>query len=136
MSVLIPNELQDLLEQQIVVSLSTVRKNGAPHLTPMWFEYDGTHIILNTAKGRVADLNIRRDPRVAIAFIDPENAYRYVSIRGTVVEVIEGEEAETQIDNLSGKYIGVSPFPNRGPGEKRVMFRVVPEHAKGLLVER
>jgi hypothetical protein len=69
-----------------------------------------------------------RDPRVAITVADREAPYDKVTIRGRVVEFVEGDAAEAHIDFLAGKYIGQSPYPWRKTGERRVKFYVVPEH--------
>ena len=71
MSSVIPEEMKDLLDKPIVASLSTVMPDGSPQVTPVWFDYDGSNIRINSAKGRVKDKNMRRDPRVAIVMTEP-----------------------------------------------------------------
>ncbi len=73
MPTVIPEKFQDLLEKKIFVSLATLMPDGRPQVTPVWFDFDGQHVVINSAKGRVKDRNMRRDPRVALLFIDPEN---------------------------------------------------------------
>ncbi len=72
----------DLTEKKAFAQLATLMPDGSPHVAPVWFEYDGKHILINSAKGRVKDKNIRRDPRVGIDILDPDNPYRHLSIRG------------------------------------------------------
>ena len=72
--------------------------------------------IFNSAKGRQKDRNVRRDPRVALAIVDPENPYRYLEIRGRVVEITE-EGADEHIDKMAKKYLGVDKYPYRQPTE-------------------
>ena len=69
---------------------------------------------------------MRRDPRVALTVPEADNGYDKIEIRGRVVEVIEGDEAEAQIDALAQKYIGQSPYPWRTPTERRVKYRIEP----------
>jgi PPOX class probable F420-dependent enzyme len=89
---------------------------------------EGDHVVFNSAKGRQKDRNIRRDPRVALAIIDPDNPYRYLEIRGRVVEITE-QGADAHIDKLAKKYLGVDKYPYRQAGETRVMYKIQPEHA-------
>ena len=79
----------DLFSKKAFANLGTLMKDGSPQVTPVWCDFDGKHIRVNSARGRVKDLNMRRDPRVSLAVVDPENPYRYLEIRGKVVEVTE-----------------------------------------------
>ncbi len=126
MSGVIPEEMKDLLEQPIVASLSTVMPDGSPQVTPVWFDYDGSRIRINSAKGRVKDKNMRRDPRIAIVIADPKNPYRYLEVRGRV-EKIDEANANTHIDSLAKRYMDVDTYPYRAPEEVRVTYTVVPE---------
>ena len=107
-------------------ALATVGKDGSPQVSAMWVHVDGDRILMNTALGRYKERNVRRDPRLAITVTDNENPYDKVTIRGRVLEFIEGERAEGDIDMLSGKYIGQSPYPWRKPGERRVTMLIEP----------
>jgi PPOX class probable F420-dependent enzyme len=101
--------------------------DGSPQTTPVWCDSDGEHVIFNSAKGRQKDRNVRRDPRVAMAIIDPENPYRYLEIRGKVVEITE-QGADAHIDKMAKKYLDKDKYPFRQPGEVRVMYKIRPEH--------
>jgi PPOX class probable F420-dependent enzyme len=90
-------------------------------------DLDGDKVIFNSAKGRQKDRNVRRDPRVAISIVDPENPYRYLEIRGRVAEITE-QGAEEHIDKMAKKYLGVDKYPYRQPGEVRVIYKIQPEH--------
>jgi PPOX class probable F420-dependent enzyme len=96
-------------------------------VTPVWCDLEGDLVIFNSAKGRQKDRNVRRDPRVAMAVIDPEDPYRYVEIRGRVVEITE-QGADAHIDKMAKKYLGQDKYPYRQPGEVRVIYKVKPEH--------
>ena len=127
----IPENYLDLTQKKAFAQLATLMPDGSPHVAPVWFEYDGKHIIINSAKGRVKDRNIRRDPRVGIDVVDPENPYRHLSVRGRVVDITENG-ADEHIDKLTKKYRGLDKYPNRTPGEVRVIYRIEPEHTYSM----
>ena len=102
--------------------------DGSPQVTPVWVDLDGDLVVVNTAKGRQKDKNMRRDPRVAIAIIDPENPYRYVEIRGRVAEIVE-QGADAHIDKMAKKYLGKDTYPRRSVGEVRVIYKIDPTNA-------
>jgi PPOX class probable F420-dependent enzyme len=106
--------------------VGTIRADGTPHVTPVWVDYDGEHVLFNTAVGRAKYENLKRDPRVTIEVINQENPYQYVMVTGRA-ELQEGEEAERHIDKLAKKYMGVDEYPHRTPEESRVLVRVTPE---------
>ena len=85
--------------------------------------YDGTHIIINSALGRVKDKAMRQTPHVALAISDPDNPYRYIQIRGKVIEITEEGERET-IDHLSEKYRGATY--DHKENETRVTYKILP----------
>jgi PPOX class probable F420-dependent enzyme len=122
----IPENYLDLTTKKAFAQLATLMPDGSPHVSPVWFEYDGKHIIVNSAKGRVKDRNVRRDPRVGIDVVDPDNPYRHLSIRGRVVDITENG-ADAHIDKLSKKYTGAEKYARRTPGEVRVIYRIEPE---------
>ena len=128
MPTVIPEKFQDLLEKKIFASLATLMPDGRPQVTPVWFDYDGKHVVINSAKGRVKDRNMRRDPRVALLFIDPENPYRHLQVPGRVVEITESG-ADQHIDKLAKKYLDKDKYPFRQPGEVRVIYKIEPERA-------
>jgi PPOX class probable F420-dependent enzyme len=127
MSDVIPEKYRDLFQKRAFASLGTLMPDGRPQVTPVWCDFDGEHVIFNSAKGRQKDRNVRREPRVAMAIVDPENPYRYMEIRGRVVEISE-QGAEAHIDKLAKKYLGVDKYPYRQAGETRVIYKVKPEH--------
>ena len=103
MSNVIPEKYLDLFQKPAFASLGTLMPDGRPQVTPVWCDFDGQHVIFNSARGRQKDRNVRRDPRVALAIVDPDNPYRYMEIRGTVVEITEDGAAQN-IDKLVKKY--------------------------------
>ena len=130
MSQTIPNEFRDLFTKRAFASLGTVRPNGSPRVTPVWCDVDGEFVIVNTAKGRHQDKNIRRDARVAVVIIDPDNPYRYLEIRGHAVETSE-QDAEIHLDKMAKKYLGADTYPYRQPGELRVLYKIQAEQVHG-----
>jgi PPOX class probable F420-dependent enzyme len=126
MATTIPATHQDLLQKPAFASLATLNSDGSPQVTPVWFEYDGQHIVVNTARGRVKDRNLRREPRVALSIMDPANPYRYLGIQGRVAEMTENG-ADAGIDRLAKKYLGKDKYPWRGPNEVRVLVKIIPD---------
>ncbi len=106
--------------------LTTLMKDGSPQLTMIWFNTDGKYVLINSAVGRVKDRNMRRDPRVAIVITDPKNPYRFIQIRGKVVE-ISTQGAREHINTLAKKYTGQERYTSGDPDEKRVIYKVLPE---------
>jgi PPOX class probable F420-dependent enzyme len=127
----IPDSFKDLLQKRAFASLATVSADGTPQVTPVWVDFDGTHIRFNTARGRVKDKNLRRHPVVALAIIDPDNPYRYMQIKGRIAEVTEAG-ADAHIDALAKKYTGQERYAHRQPGEVRVMYKVVPDRVQTM----
>jgi len=121
------------LSEPNFAALATVGRDGSPQVSAMWVHVDGDNVVMNTALGRYKERNLRRDPRLAITVTDRENPYDKVTIRGRVVEFIEGDRAENDIDMLSRKYTGQFPYPWRAPGERRVTMLIEPV---GLSEER
>ena len=108
-------------------ALSTLMPDGSPQVSIVWVDADDDHILINTAEGRLKPENIRRDNRVAVSIFDAGNPYRQAMVRGIAEEDTE-IDAEKHIDRMAGKYLGLDKYPHRAPGEKRVVFRIKPEH--------
>ena len=121
---------QDLFTKKAFANLATLMPDGSPQVTPVWVDYDGTHVLVNTAKGRVKDKNMRSNPRVSLAISDPENPYRYGELRGKVVEFTEAG-ADDHINKMAKKYLGQDVYPFRKPGEVRVLFKIKVEKVSG-----
>ena len=126
----IPNEYRDLFEKRAFANVATLMPDGSPQVTPMWVDYDGTYVLVNTARGRQKDRNLRRDPRVALTIMDPDNPYRYLLIRGRVAEITE-QGAVEHIDALAKKYTGADKYQNLRPGEVREIIKIQPEQVTG-----
>jgi len=111
-----------LVDRPVIATVATVDAEGRPQLTPVWIDRDGDDLVFNTAKGRAKQANLDRDPHVAVAVVDPDDAYNVLVVRGTVERSEEG--ADAHIDALAHKYLGVDSYPMRQPGEVRVKYRV------------
>ena len=112
-------------ETRAMAYLALTLADGTPQVTPLWFDWDGTHIVINTARGRVKDKVLKRHPVVALCITPPDDPYRYIQIRGRVV--VETEEGAYEvICALNEKYHGVYEFPRR-PGQVRVTYKILPE---------
>jgi PPOX class probable F420-dependent enzyme len=127
MSTQLPDTYKDLFEKQAFANLATLMPDGSPQVTPVWCDFDGKNVIVNSAKGRQKDKNLRRDARVALAISDPQNPYRYLEVRGKVVDITENG-ADAHIDKMAKKYLGKDTYPFRQPGEVRVIYKIAPEH--------
>jgi PPOX class probable F420-dependent enzyme len=127
----IPDKYLDLLQQKkAFANLATLQPDGSPQVTPVWFDYTGGTIRVNTAKGRVKARNLKAGSPVALAIMDPDEPYRYLQIRGRVRRVQE-EGADAHIDSLA-KNLGKDKYPFRQPGEVRVMYEIEPASASGM----
>jgi PPOX class probable F420-dependent enzyme len=103
--------------------VSTVRKDGSPHQSVVWVDYDGANVLVNTAEGRAKPRHIRANPHVGVAVVDPENPYRWISVSGPAEMTEDG--AEEHIQKLSWKYRGREyDLPE---GQQRLLVRVRPE---------
>jgi PPOX class probable F420-dependent enzyme len=125
---LIPETHRDLLtdEKRAFAYLATQMADGTPQVTPVWFNTLNDAIMINSAKGRVKDKNMRARPIVSLCIQDPKNPYRYLQVSGHVIEITE-EGADAHIDALSGKYTGNSIYQNHQPQEIRVIYKIIPE---------
>ncbi|MDP2948324.1 MAG: PPOX class F420-dependent oxidoreductase [Chloroflexota bacterium] len=126
--------VRKLLQEPNFAHLATLMPDGSPQVTPVWVDFDGTHILVNTAEGRQKPRNIRRDPRVALDLVSQENPYAHAAVRGRVVDVTN-EGAEEHIDSLAKKYLGQDRYPYRQPGERRVIFKIEPDHVASAFTD-
>ena len=126
-------EHRALLDGPVTAVLATTKANGRAQLTPVWVNHDGGHLYLNSVRARVKDRNLRARPELTLLLLNPENPYHWLSIEGTVVDVIDEDDPERghlateNIDALAQVYLGTSPYPFRDPkGEVRVLYKVEP----------
>jgi PPOX class probable F420-dependent enzyme len=123
---MIPADYLDLFTgKKVFASLATLMADGSPQVTPVWFDYVDGKVRVNTARGRVKAKNMVPNARVALSLLDPENPYRYVQIRGKVIDVTEAG-ADAHIDSLAKKYLGQDKYPFRKEGEVRILCTIEP----------
>lgn len=121
----IPESVRDLLDKKGFAHLATLRADGTPQVTPMWFGFDGEHILFSTTTRRQKYRNLRRNPNVAFSITDPDDPYRYLEVRGVIAEIGEDEGNEF-INSMAKKYRDLDLYPWDGPGDKRVVIKVTP----------
>jgi PPOX class probable F420-dependent enzyme len=131
MAEVIPEKYKDLFEKKAFANLATLNADGTPQVTPVWVDFDGDYVLVNSARGRKKDKNMERNRAVALSIQDPDNPYRYVEVRGRVEEITE-EGADQHIDKMAKKYMGVEKYPGRQPGEVRVLYKIKPEHTSHM----
>ena len=119
-------EVAKLIEDKNLAFVATLMKNDSPQITPVWIDLVDGMILVNTAKGRVKQKNVSRDPRVAISIVDRNNPYNMVTIQGHVIEQTT-EGADKHIDKMAKKYLGVDKYPFTMPGEERIILKIVPK---------
>ena len=115
-----------IIEKNSFAFLATLMEDGSPHVSPVWIDIVDNIILINTAKGRIKQRNVSRDPRVSISLIDDENPYSMVTIRGKVIEQTS-IGADEHIDKLAKKYLKTETYPGHSPNLERVILRIKPE---------
>lgn len=123
----IPASHADLLESTALVHVATIGPEGEPQVNPVWFAWDGTNLRFSQTTTRQKYRNVQRDPRIALSIVDPSNPYRYLEIRGKVVE-IEPDPDRAFINSMAKKYLGQDVYPWHQEGDERVVIVVEPEH--------
>jgi PPOX class probable F420-dependent enzyme len=110
--------------------IATIRADGSPQATPVWIDYDGEDVLVNSALGRTKVKNIERDPRATVTVLPAEDQQSgYVMVSGPA-EISE-EGALEHINLLAKKYLGEDKYPYLGPGERRVIIRIRPDRVDG-----
>jgi PPOX class probable F420-dependent enzyme len=130
----INTEIEQLLLGKNFASFATLMRDGSPHVAPTWVDYDGDLILINTAAGRIKEKNVNLDKRVALSVYDSSNPYNMVTIRGKVKEITE-QDADSHINRLAKRYLGLDSYPFRSPDEKRIILKIIPKrvlHQKPL----
>ena len=127
----IPDGFKDILQKKAFANLATVNTDGTPQVTPVWVDYDGENVLVNSAYGRTKVKNIERDPRATVTVLPAEDQQSgYVMVSGPA-EIVE-EGALEHINMLAKKYLGEDKYPYLGPGEQRVIIQIRPERVDGF----
>ncbi|MCW2880569.1 MAG: hypothetical protein JWQ95_4669 [Sphaerisporangium sp.] len=119
------DDAKALLRQPVHAWVTAHRPDGSLHSTVVWVDLDGDEVVFNTAVGRAKERYLREDPRVSVSVLDPENAFRLVSVSGKARFELEG--ADDVIDGLAKKYLGADEYPFRQPEEQRITVRITPD---------
>jgi PPOX class probable F420-dependent enzyme len=110
--------------------LGTLDKDGSPQVTPTWIdivEDEGQELILiNTARDRIKQKNVSRDPRVSISAVDEENPYSMITIKARVVDQTT-KGADEHIDKLAKRYLNAERYPAHSSNVKRIILKIKPE---------
>ncbi len=131
MADVIPQSHADLLETSGILNLASIGPAGEPQVHPVWFDWDGTHLLVSSTGPRQKTKNVERDGRVAGSIVDPTDPYRYVEVRGTV-ETVEPDPTGTLIHALAKKYLGQDRYPWEDDNSERVILRIRPEKANTM----
>ncbi len=130
MAVQLTDAQKKFLTDKNFAHIATINKDGSPQVSPVWVDFDGTHIVVNSEKKRLKVRNLKRDPRVSLSIADAANAYSYIEIRGRVVEITDKGGFEG-IDKMAKKYMDQDKYPWNKPEDVRVVIKIVPEHITG-----
>ena len=122
----IPEKALDLFQKPALAHIATLMPDGTPQVTPVWVDFDGTYVRINTSKGRRKEINMEHRPQVGLDIVDPANPFHWLSIRGHIAEITE-EGANDHINKLSAKYTGNPQYQNFQPGETRVICKITPD---------
>lgn len=122
----LPEDVQTTLRGRSFWVFATVGESGLPMATPVWVDFDGAYVEVNTAVGRQKERNVRHERRVALGWVDPDDPYHWIEIRGVVAELIEGEAAGDSIDRFARKYLGLGRDEAGVPRTDRVLVRIEP----------
>ena len=120
-----------VLKEKNFAFLGTIRKDGRPQVSPVWIDFDGSHIIVNSEEKRAKVRNIKRDPRVSVSVANAENPYQYFEFRGKVTDITK-DGASDHIDQMAKKYLGQDNYPFNRPGDVRVIIKIDPQEVAGM----
>lgn len=127
----IPQEYTDLLESTALAHVATIGPNGEPQSNPVWFGWDGNHLLFSQTKTRQKYRNVQREPRIALSIVDPNNPYRYLELRGRVVRIDEDPNLDF-INSMAKKYLGQERYPWHREGDERVVVVIEPERTSAM----
>lgn len=123
---LLDESVKSKLHRPTFWHLVTLDPDGMPYVRPVWVDEDNGLILVNSGAGWRKERNVRADPRVALSMVEFDNPYERVEVRGRVVGFVDGHAAETQLDRLAERYLGLRKYPWKRPGERRVVLQIEP----------
>ena len=113
----VPAQYHDILQSTVLGHLATTDETGRPEVNPVWFIWDGEHVLVSVKGATRKYRNLQRDPRVAISFQDPQDQERYLEIRGNVIEFVPYDDLDF-VNELAQKYTG-GDFKHGHAGQER-----------------
>jgi len=122
-------EIQQLLQKRVLCFFATIMPDGSPQMTQTWVDTDGSYILINTVEGHQKHRNVRRDPRVTLAVVDPGQGERARTIRGRVVEITT-EGADIHFKKLTERNLGQEEYRYGRPGQVRILLKIAPEKVR------
>jgi PPOX class probable F420-dependent enzyme len=129
MAILTTEERNFLLQPIRTGKLATVRKDGRPHVVPIWFALDGDTIVFNTGHNTVKAQNMRRDARVCLCVDDEQPPFSYMQIEGTAAWSTDMEEMKYWATLIGGRYMGeqmAEAYGKRNAVEGELLVRITP----------
>ncbi len=120
----LPESHKDLLERANFAHLATIRPDGSPQSSVMWFEWDGEVLRLTHTKNRQKFANLQNEPRVSFSILDPENPYRFIEVRARLEKIEDDDEEASFYKSLQVRYGNVYPIPD---ADVRVILTFRPE---------
>jgi len=129
----IPESHADLVswDTRSFAHVASIGPKGEPQSSPVWFEWDGTHIKFSLTTGRQKYRNLQRDKRISLSILDPEDPYRYIEIRGEL-DGIDPDPDIAFISRMAKKYRGLDVYPWHQPGDERVVMKIRPFATSGM----
>ncbi len=133
MTAQLPDSVHDLFERPILCALSTINPDGQPHTVPVWCDFDGTHVRVNSPDATRKARNMKLGSKVTLLLIDPQSNYHWVEVMGHIVEINdEAHGARDHINSLSKKYTGNPVYQGYGGGpQTRLMYLIAPDKVHG-----
>ncbi len=126
MAIPLPQKAKDILDAQNFAHIATLMKDGSPHVSPVWVYRHDDNVMISTGVDRIKTRNIKRDPRVAVSIAPLDAPFPPLLLRGTLVELITGEDAVDGFVEVSKKY-GTAD-PKRPPAAERVVYKIEVTH--------
>ncbi|MGA5564217.1 PPOX class F420-dependent oxidoreductase [Streptomyces platensis] len=134
MTATLSDDLKQLLDTPVFVTVATVQPDGSPQVSPVWVKRDGDDLLISTTVGRRKERNLRRDARVSVVVQPFDAPYTYAEVRGSASLSTEG--GQELIDQLSRKYTG-KPYAEFNPASaedaERVVVRITPRKVVGSI---
>ena len=120
-------KVERLFSGKNLIFIATVNLDGSPQLTPVWGDYQDDYILVNTAEGRIKHRNVLNDSRVAVCVVAHDNPLDMITVRGKVIDIISDYDYK-HADKLAKKYMDLEKYPFKRLNEKRIVFKIKPEH--------